>query len=71
MKTKTITKTGEKMSNTKNKELRIKILNNMKTSTVFIPNSAGKFTVYTVVWKKNTYTGLSPNHTISKIQGVQ
>ena len=27
--------------------------------------------VNTVVWKNNTYTGLSPNHTISKIQGVQ
>ena len=71
MKTKTITKTGETMSNTKNKELRIKILNNMKTSVVLVPNSASKFTVYTVVWKNNTYTGLSPNHTISKIQGVQ
>jgi len=43
----------------------------MKQSTVFIPNSAGKFTTYTVVWKNKTYTGLSPNHTISKVQGVQ
>jgi hypothetical protein len=59
------------MLNKKIKKLRIKLLNNMKQSTVFIPNSAGKFTTYTVVWKNKTYTGLSPNHTIAKIVGVQ
>ena len=55
------------MLNKKVKKLRIKILNNMNTSVVLIPNSASKFTTYTVVWKKNTFTGLSPNHTINKV----
>ncbi len=59
------------MLNKKIKKLRIKLLNNMKRSVVLVPNSASKFTVYTVVWKNNTYTGLSPNHTISKVQVVQ
>ena len=59
------------MLNKKIKELRIKLLNNMKRSVVLVPNSASKFTVYTVVWKNNTYTGLSPNHTIAKIVGVK
>jgi len=59
------------IKNLKEKKLRIKLLNNMKTSTVLVPNSASKFTVYTVVWKNNTYTGLSPNHTIAKVKGVK
>lgn len=59
------------IKNEKEKKLRIKLLNNMKTSTVLVPNSASKFTVYTVVWKNNTYTGLSPNHTIAKVKGVK
>ena len=59
------------MLNKKVKKLRIKLLNNMKRSVVLVPNSASKFTVYTVVWKNKTYTGLSPNHTISKVQGVK
>ena len=59
------------IKNVKEKKLRIKLLNNMKRSVVLVPNSASKFTVYTVVWKNNTYTGLSPNHTISKVQGVK
>ena len=52
---------------TKIKKMRIKLLNRMKTTTVLIPNSAGKITAYTVVWKNKTYTGLSPNHTIHKV----
>ena len=59
------------IKNLKEKKLRIKLLDNMKTSTVLVPNSASKFTVYTVVWKNNTYTGLSPNHTIAKVKGVK
>ena len=59
------------IKNEKEKKLRIELLNNMKTSTVLVPNSASKFTVYTVVWKNNTYTGLSPNHTIAKVKGVK
>ncbi len=59
------------IKNLKEKKLRIKLLNNMKTSTVLVPNSASKFTVYTVVWKNNTYTGLSPNHTIAKVKGAK
>jgi len=59
------------IKNVKEKKLRIKLLNNMKKSTVLVPNSASKFTVYTVIWKNNTYTGLSPNHTIAKVKGVK
>jgi len=52
---------------TKIKKMRIKLLNRMKRTTVLIPNSAGKITAYTVVWKNKTYTGLSPNHTIHNV----
>ena len=40
MKTKTITKKGDTMSNTKNKELRIKVLNNMFSCQVKPPRSS-------------------------------